>query len=182
MKQRVDQTNLFDKSVLALSGGALGLSITFVDKFGGVGAGFGLLLFSSWMAFGAAIVLNVTSYITAFHDADYEIEKIDDCLRSGSDYTDTWNPFKRVTGSLNIASLVMFAVGVILLAAHAATANGVTNDGSEAAIPQHREEGRVEYATRTTQPGTWSERHWQWGLERAAPAATAGTPEQEVTA
>lgn len=56
----------FDKAVLTLAAGALGLSVTFVDKIAPVPQATILwLLVASWIFFGFSIIVTLSSFITS---------------------------------------------------------------------------------------------------------------------
>ncbi len=118
-EQVSNQLQTFDKTILGVSSGALGISIAFVDKFSGPDPVFTVLLFASWISFATSICFNIISNLTSSHDALTEIRKIDNCLRTSTEYLDERNLFRRSTEYLNYAALVLFFIGVLLLALHA---------------------------------------------------------------
>jgi len=117
--QVANQLQTFDKTILGVSSGALGISIAFVDKFSGPEPVFTVLLFASWVAFATSICFNIISNLTSSHDALSEIRKIDMCIRTATEYSDERNLFRRSTEYLNYAALALFFLGVLLLAFHA---------------------------------------------------------------
>lgn len=132
---RSDQLKTLDRSILGISSGALGISIVFMDKIGGVGAAVSGFLLGSWLCFGAAISLNIVSYFTGGEDVQREIKKIDNCLLTSSAYKSGGNPFRGATQALNIAALVLYLSGVLLLTTHAYTSTRADPNGNSTAAP-----------------------------------------------
>lgn len=118
LELRNDQYRTFDKSVLAVSGGALAISIANVDKISAGSAGFTQLLVLSWLAFGLSIVSNISSYWTGTKDAERELEKIANRVEKGAPY-EIGNRYRTATYSLNFLALSLFCAGVVLLSIHA---------------------------------------------------------------
>lgn len=53
----------YDKTILSLSGGALGISFAFIDKVIGTGAVIQpRLLFCAWLSWGSSVIFVLTSY------------------------------------------------------------------------------------------------------------------------
>lgn len=118
LELRNDQYRTFDKSVLAVSGGALAISIANADKLALGPGGFTPLLVFSWLAFGLSIVSNIASYWTGTKDAEKELEKIAVCIENGVSYH-IGNRYRTATYSLNFLALSLFCLGVMLLSVHA---------------------------------------------------------------
>lgn len=127
LELRNDQYRTFDKSVLAVSGGALAISIANVDKISAGPSGFTQLLVFSWLAFGLSIVSNITSYWTGTKDAERELEKIAARVERGAPY-EIGNRYRTATYSLNFLALSLFCAGVILLSIHAYYNMEVSNE------------------------------------------------------
>jgi hypothetical protein len=118
LELRNDQYKTFDKSILGVSGGALALTIANVDKLNAGNANFSLLMAMSWLAFGAAIASNITSYWTGTRDQDCELEKIRESIEERREYS-VGNWWRKATYSLNFLALLLFCVGIFLLAINA---------------------------------------------------------------
>jgi len=111
-----DQLKTFDRSILTLSGGALGLSLTFLDNLIGPGTPrHPYMLGTAWAAYVVAIICNVLSYHTSWFDMQRELKKWDDCYTTGTGYRCGGNRFRTLTLVLNYASLGGFIVGTVLL-------------------------------------------------------------------
>ncbi|CDZ30983.1 hypothetical protein NOJ05_28220 [Neorhizobium galegae] len=118
LELRNDQYTTFDKAILGVSGGALGLSIVNADKLSGGAATFSQFLLLSWLAFGLSITANISSYWSGAQDAEVEIRKITKAVETGTEYS--WgNVFRTTTVVLNFVALTLFFFGVIFLSLHA---------------------------------------------------------------
>jgi len=120
LELRNDQYTTFDKAILAVSGGALALSIANADKLSGGSTTFSLMLLLSWLSFGLSIAANIGSYWTGAQDAEIELRKISRAVTESRSYT--WgNLFRTTTVVLNFVALALFCVGIVLLSFHAFT-------------------------------------------------------------
>jgi len=113
---RVSQITAFDKAVLSLSTGAIGLSLLILQWISGRqnpvemwAIGF------AWVLLLLAILANLTSYHMSFEDVSREIAKIDRDIEAGRRLSEDGNIFRTATLFFNRASLACFAVGTILL-------------------------------------------------------------------
>jgi hypothetical protein len=116
--------NELDKSILALSGGALGISLTFHQQFNPncVGAVF---LFLSWICFAFAILLVLFGMRESQRHSTLAVEKFFELLKplqvipAQSDFRFTLDlissPIKTIR-ILNLGSIALFSAGVFLLA------------------------------------------------------------------
>lgn len=104
-----------DKSLLTLSGGALGFSITFARQMAGDPVVHLWLLWTSWICFGLAIIVMLFSLWTSqcafarqreIIDANYESE----CDQEERNVPRVW------TGRLTVGALLFFTIGVGFLA------------------------------------------------------------------
>ena len=103
----------FDKAVLSLSGGALGISFAFIKDIVGVGSinNPGLLLFS-WGCWGSSIIAILASYFFSHLSLRKAINQVD------SDEIYKGHPggaFDWITAFLNACGGILFFVGVILM-------------------------------------------------------------------
>ncbi|MCX6916246.1 MAG: hypothetical protein NT167_24920 [Verrucomicrobia bacterium] len=103
----------YDKSVMALSGGALGLSLSFlkeiVGKKGIVSGGY---LLAAWCCWGASVACILASFYTSVLAMQHAVKQVDDdsiytALETGR--------FDLLTKVLNITAGLLFVVGVIAL-------------------------------------------------------------------
>lgn len=122
----------FDKTVLSLSGGALGISFIFLkDVIGPNPIQSPALLFAAWVAWGASTFCVLVSYYLSHLAIRTTIRQIDqDTLhreKPGGRYTD-------VTAFLNAAGAVLFLVGVVTITLFANSnlkTEGTTNGSTQ---------------------------------------------------
>lgn len=117
-----EQIGSYDKAILSLSGGGIGISIAFADKFSDGVPEVSNWLLCAWIAFGLAIALNVGSYLTSSHDIEIEIQKVRQSVQAGGTDIRSGNPWRNITVGLNAMSLVAFVFGVGLFGLHAYSA------------------------------------------------------------
>lgn len=113
---RISQITSYDKALLWLSTGGVGLSLLVlqgiverqqpVDLFS---------IVSCWLFFAAAIVLNLMSYQTSFEDVTKEIGKIDADIAAGRYISQEGNLFRSLTVWLNRLTLFCFGCGTMML-------------------------------------------------------------------
>lgn len=105
----------FDKAVLSLSGGALGISFVFVKDIVGPDAILEpILLLLSWVGWGLSSLAILSSYFFSHLALRQAIRQCDD----GSIYSNTpGGIFARITGNLNALGAVLFVAGVCFMAA-----------------------------------------------------------------
>lgn len=102
----------YDKGVMTLSGGALGLSLVFLERIAGPGElAHDSLLLTAWIAWSLSILFILASYFTsarAFRQAieDTDSEKIFDTLAK--------NCWATVTHTLNLLGGIGFVSGIVL--------------------------------------------------------------------
>jgi hypothetical protein len=111
-----DQTRFIDQSVLSLSGGALGISLAFVDKFiGASGAALPLFLAIAW----GALVSSIVAVLVGMHVSQWAIDRhIRDLERYSIAPTGTAfpsNPWAKCTSVANAIASLLFIVGIICL-------------------------------------------------------------------
>jgi hypothetical protein len=103
----------YDKAVMALSGGALGLSFSFlkevVGKKGIVSGGY---LLAAWACWGASVTCTLASFYTSVLAMRHAVKQVDDdsiytALEAGR--------FDLLTKVLNVTAGLLFVVGVIAL-------------------------------------------------------------------
>lgn len=105
----------FDKAVLSLSGGALGISFVFVKDIIGTGAILEpVWLLFSWIGWGLSSLAILSSYFFSHLALRRAIRQCDD----GSIYSNTpGGIFARITANLNGAGAVLFVAGVCFMSA-----------------------------------------------------------------
>ena len=101
----------YDKAILALSGGALGVSMTFlkdiVVKQGVQGGGY---LLAAWVCWGLSVTCTLFSYYASTQALRRAVKQTDDKLI----YLEhAGGRFNQVTKALNIAAGLLFMLGVV---------------------------------------------------------------------
>lgn len=105
----------FDRTLVVLSGGALLGSMTFVKDLAPKPS-YVLLLFSSWFAFAASLILILLSLLWGGRAIAREIEIYD----INEPNVVVTNVYRTLTGACNWSSLILFAVGVVFFGVFAA--------------------------------------------------------------
>jgi hypothetical protein len=103
----------FDKTVLSLSGGALGISFAFVKDIVGTNplSHQGYLLFS-WIVWG----ISVTCVLASFYFSNQAIRKAINQVDNGNIYKQTpGGSLSKITALLNMTGGLLFLTGVILM-------------------------------------------------------------------
>jgi hypothetical protein len=103
----------YDKTVLSLSGGALGVSFAFVTNFverGSMQAS-GLLV-ASWISWAVSVTATLASYFTSHLALRKAIRDVD----SGKSVKRPGGWYDWITAGLNVTAGVLFLVGVVLVA------------------------------------------------------------------
>lgn len=104
----------YDQALLALAGGALGLSVTFIDNFVVTKPPQqGWLLFTAWVLFGVAICCTLTSFLTAQEAYRVDIGRVIDAMQSGQPITANTR-LTSITYWLNRIALCSFAIGILV--------------------------------------------------------------------
>lgn len=98
-----DAARSFDQTMITLSGGALALSLTFVQQLAEKPAQWRAVLIAAWLAFGTALV----SILISFLLFQYAID-----ARIGGEDQPAWD---RWTRRANWISLLSFGTGVVTL-------------------------------------------------------------------
>jgi hypothetical protein len=103
----------FDKTVLSLSGGALGISFAFVKDIVGPGPiTNGRYLFAAWICWGVSVTLILTSYFTSHLALRHAIKQVD----TKEIYTKRpGGHFDLITASCNALGAILFFVGAVLM-------------------------------------------------------------------
>lgn len=114
----------FDKYVLTLSGGAFGLSLTFVRQIvPKIIPGTFWLLIAAWAGFTVSILIILISFLTSLHACDRQIQIVEDEFfhkqidKEKKDKNE--NRLTSWTNWLNIISILTFMIGIIFLIAFA---------------------------------------------------------------
>lgn len=111
----------FDKTVVSLSGGALGISFAFLkDIVGNHPIAHKGLLFTAWISWGLSISLVLSSYFTSHLALCKSIDQIDNAVRNSNInqiYTQrAGGRFSLITSILNAVGGLLFFVGILFIA------------------------------------------------------------------
>jgi len=103
----------FDKTVLSLSGGALGISFAFVKDFVGddpmIVTGY---LLGAWIVW----ALSVTCVLSSYYFSQQALRKTITQIDAGEIYSEiAVGAFNKLTAFLNAAGGILFLIGVILI-------------------------------------------------------------------
>ena len=101
----------YDKAIMTLSGGSLGISITFLKDIVPLPlAATKLFLFVSWIAFAVSLASILVSYLFSMESLRKTIHQVDD----GTLYTNPIGGFAtKLTEFLRILAAIGFLVGVV---------------------------------------------------------------------
>lgn len=103
----------YDKTILSLSGGALGISFAFLKDFVVSSPTYRWTLFASWIAWGLSMAFVLTSFYSSQQALRKAIEQVDaDSIRQQV----PGGFFSQLTTALNVLSGLLFFVGVLLIA------------------------------------------------------------------
>lgn len=108
----------YDKYILTLAAGTFGLSLLFLERLtnGPVGQTKWFLI-TSWIAFGASILSTLLSFLLGQESSSKEIEILDSKFkRAIKEDENVKNSFSTWIKWLNRVSMILFIIGVILLA------------------------------------------------------------------
>ncbi len=106
----VESSSQFDKQVLYVASGALGISLAFIKDIVHLDCATNkVLILLSWISFGAVILFCVLSHFTSLKAAKSLIENIE------KESDNTSKSFDCLTQLLNILMILFLATGLILL-------------------------------------------------------------------
>ena len=113
----VDASNRLDRGILTLAGGALGLSITYIEKIAPNPSPSSLwLLGLSWLLLLATLLVSLASHLTSQSAMRRQRDILDlDLEKDELTEDEKKNVWSTATHWLNISSIVTFSLGVILL-------------------------------------------------------------------
>lgn len=105
-----ESSTQFDKQLLFVASGALGLSLAFIKDIVVLSKATNKeLLLLSWISFGLVILINVISHYTSLKAINYKIENI---YKKKDRFSQSFNS---VTKYFNIMMIVFLASGLVLL-------------------------------------------------------------------
>lgn len=142
-----DHSNNLDKAILTLSAGALGLSLTFLDKINPHNSQcLKLMLLFSWIGFTLSILLTLISFVTSEKAYDRQIE-INDKYYEDERKEPEKNELNVFVDSIRIASIASFMVGTALLLIYTFISMNyqkeIKNDGSVQTETSGTKTGRI---------------------------------------
>ena len=106
----LESSSQFDKQLLFVASGALGLSLAFIKDIVVLSKATNkALLLLSWISFGLVILINVISHYTSLKAINYKIENINKRNDKLS------KKFNSVTKYFNVMMIVFLALGLALL-------------------------------------------------------------------
>lgn len=107
----------FDKAILTLSGGGLGLSISFIHQVIQLeNAFYKWLLILSWILFALSVMLTLISFITSQFAFDHQLKLAEKYYVDNDECAlKEFNKPARATTIINITSAVSFLIAVISL-------------------------------------------------------------------
>lgn len=106
-----------DKAILTLAAGGLAISITFLEKIAPNPYSNTLFLLAlSWSGFIFSLITILASFLTSQHACARQIEICGEEFCKPDEAIDDKNSFRDWTRGLNIASYVLFVIGVFFLA------------------------------------------------------------------
>jgi hypothetical protein len=110
-----DQIRSFDKSILSVAFGALGLSIAFSDKIGSNHPIYAFILYASWLILCFCILSTTCSFLVAAHASARQREIFDETFDNESPTPGTCNSYAAWVTRLNILSLGLIFTGTLCL-------------------------------------------------------------------
>lgn len=109
------QSKLFDRTAIALSGGALAISLTFVDSIvPEIRGGTLWILIIAWSCFCLALLSTLTSFLVSWRAFDRGVEILDRYFDSNEEKPEE-NEINKYVKLLNYASIITIFVGVVSL-------------------------------------------------------------------
>ena len=120
IKFKFEETRLFDKAIITLAAGALGLSLTFIRQIAPDPKSWTIpILAIAWVSFCLSILSTLVSFLTSQHACSKQVEILEaeyfpeNGQQMGNKPN---NRAKRCTKFLNWVSIAFFIIGAILLA------------------------------------------------------------------
>ncbi len=103
----------YDKTVLALSGGALGISFAFIKDLLSSTPVYKAALLTAWITWTLSLCIVLLSYFTSRKSIRKGIEQVDRELETGKPIEGHFGGvFAKITGGLNVTSGILFVIGI----------------------------------------------------------------------
>ena len=111
-------SDLFDKTLVTLSGGSLGLSLLVLKQIAPTPSVTSLwLLGGAWLGFSIALVIILISFLLSQNAVQRQIDILDSEYNSGTTPSkNSSNRWTWLTGKANVLALIAFVTGVLLFA------------------------------------------------------------------
>ena len=103
-----ESSKQYDRTIILISSGAIGLSLTFINSILPKGIINPIFLFISWGGFAGAILFNIFSHITSIEGYKANIDELD----HGKTPNKCWSV---LTNALNYLTLGSFFIGIMFL-------------------------------------------------------------------
>ncbi len=114
VEAELEQSRLFDKAILTLAAGALGLSITFIRQIAPTPDPNTIwMLIFAWGAFSGSVLATLTSFLTSQFACRRQREILD--AQQSDRAAGSRNGFGIATTILNILSAILFVIGVVFM-------------------------------------------------------------------
>jgi len=106
----------FDKAVMTLAGGSIGVTLAFLDKVAKPPMNWPGLLWFSWIALTVSLLAILASHLTSIKAHERVIDTTDAVLRGDSESENTIKSgcWGTATMSLNWASAILLTVGLVM--------------------------------------------------------------------
>lgn len=112
----VKASERFDHWILTLSAGALGLSVTFLEKIAPHPKSWSLwLLGASWLCMLGTLILSLVSQLTSQASMQRQRDILAEEHKGDTEEGTSINKPSQTTARLNVISMIAFAVGVLLM-------------------------------------------------------------------
>jgi hypothetical protein len=112
-----ESSDQFDKNILTLAGGALGISVVFLEKIAPKPLAETLIwLYGSWGAFVLCLLITLSSFLTSQHAYRRQIKILEaEIFPEHSGIAAGKNPWAQATRILNWSSIAVFILGIGML-------------------------------------------------------------------
>jgi len=112
---KYESSRSFDRAILTLSAGALGLSITFIKQIAPCPKNdTHIFIILSWICFGLSILSTLISFLTSQKACERQIKILENSFVEHSNNFKT-NIYSKWTEGLNVTSIILFIAGVVFL-------------------------------------------------------------------
>lgn len=112
-----EQAKTFDKYILTLSSGALGLSLAFIKFIKNINSGSEYWLVAAWILFSLSTLSTLISFLTSQAACRKQVDILEASFfkEDQEEKIDVSNPHSTATGILNVASITLLILGFSVL-------------------------------------------------------------------